>query len=158
MTAVLKLERLAVGVLGMLAILIAAYSTAARYLFPALAPDWGEEVVVYLSVWALWLSVGSLARTNGHIRAEILTHRLPAALQRAFEALHCLAGIAFCGFMGIAGLDVVRQSIAVGEHGDSTLMLPLWLYYACMPVGMALMFCAYVARLAAIARFTPERH
>ncbi|MBM3514597.1 MAG: TRAP transporter small permease [Alphaproteobacteria bacterium] len=128
MSKALHLEKLAVGVLGFVAMLVAVYSTAARYFFPSLAPDWGEEIVVYLSTWALWLSVGSLARVDGHIRAEVVTHRLSLRVQKFFEVLHCVFGMGFCGFIAVAGAEVVQMSLDVGEHSDSMLMLPLWLY------------------------------
>lgn len=141
-----QLERLGVGTIGLLAILIACYSTAARYFFPSAAPDWGEEVVVYLSVWALWLSVGRLVRSNEHVRAEVVTHFVSALVVRWLELTHAAIGIVFCVVMGWAGLEVVALSIEIGERGDSSLQLPLAVYYVGMPVGMGLMTWGYCLR------------
>lgn len=146
-TPAVPLEQLGIGTLGLMAIAMAGYSTAARYLFPSAAPDWGEEVVVYLSVWALWLAAGSLARRGAHIRAEFLVEQLGPRAQLVLELFHGVVGVLFTLAMGYAGLQIVLLSIATGERSDSTLGLPLALYYAAMPVGMGLMLVGYAVRL-----------
>lgn len=151
-TPAMPFEQLGIGALGLMAIIMAGYSTAARYLYPSAAPDWGEEVVVYLSVWALWLAAGSLARRGAHIRAEFLVERLGPRAQHAFELFHAIVGILFTLAMGYAGLRIVLLSIATGERSESTLGLPLALYYAAMPVGMVLMLAGYAVRLLTVAR------
>lgn len=142
-----QLETWATGSLGLSAILVASWATAARYFLPAWAPDWSDEVVVYLCVWALWLSAGRLARDNTHVRAEVLTHWLTPRARMIAEAFHCVIGLIFCAAMVYAGLEVVRLSVLTGEHGDSTLRLPLAIFYAGLPVGSALMLAAYATRL-----------
>jgi TRAP-type C4-dicarboxylate transport system permease small subunit len=142
-----RLERLGVGTLGLLAVLIACYSTATRYFVPSAAPDWGEELVVYLSMWALWLSVGRLVRRNQHVQAEIIVHLVPPRGQRWLEGIHAAVGIVFCAIMGWAGIEVVAQSIEIGERSDTSLHLPLAVYYIGMPVGMGFMVWGYGQRL-----------
>jgi C4-dicarboxylate transporter DctQ subunit len=142
-----RLERLGVGSLGLLAILIACYSTAARYFFPAAAPDWGEELVVYLSIWALWLSVGRLVRRDEHVKAEIVVQLVTPRVRRWLEIIHATIGVVFCLVMGWAGAEVVGLSIAIGERSESALSMPLALYYLGMPIGMGLMVWGYGRRL-----------
>lgn len=145
-------EQLSIGALGLAAIGMAGFSTAARYLKPSAAPDWSEEVVVYLSVWALWLAAASLARSGGHIRAEFVVEQLGQRAQLALEAFHALAGSVFAGAMTYAGVQIVLLSLAAGERSESTLGLPLALYYAAMPTGMAAMLVAYLIRMVSVAR------
>lgn len=147
-----RLERLGVGTLGMLAILIACYSTATRYFLPSAAPDWGEELVVYLSVWALWLSVGRLVRRNEHVQAEFVVHLAPPRVRRWLDGIHAAIGIAFCAVMGWAGLQVVALAIDIGERSESSLQLPLAIYYIGMPVGMGFMVWGYGRRLWCVLR------
>lgn len=151
-TSAKPFEQLGIGTLGLLAIGIAGYSTATRYLMPSAAPDWGEEIVIYLSVWALWLAVACLARRGAHIRAEFLVEQLGPRAQLFLEAFHALVGVIFTSAMAFAGLQIVLLSIATGERSESTLGLPLAVYYAAMPVGMGLMLIAYLIRLTALAR------
>jgi C4-dicarboxylate transporter DctQ subunit len=142
-----RLERLGVGSRGLLAILIACDSTAARYFFPAAAPDWGEELVVYLSIWALWLSVGRLVRRDEHVKAEIVVQLVTPRVRRWLEIIHATIGVVFCLVMGWAGAEVVGLSIAIGERSESALSMPLALYYLGMPIGMGLMVWGYGRRL-----------
>lgn len=144
-------EQLSIGALGLAAIVMAGFSTAARYLVPSAAPDWSEEVVVYLSVWALWLTAASLARRGGHLRAEFLVEHLGPRAQLLLEGFHALAGAVFASAMTYAGVRIVQLAIATGERSESTLGLPLALYYAAMPVGMAAMLIAYLLRLVSVA-------
>jgi TRAP-type C4-dicarboxylate transport system permease small subunit len=142
-----KIERTGVGILGLVAILIALYSTVTRYFLPSAAPDWGEEVVVYLCVWALWLSVGRLVRRNEHVQAEVVLHLVSARVRRWLEIAHSVIGLAFCAVMGWAGIEVVALSLMIEEQSESSLQLPLAVYYLSMPTGMALMVWAYGLRL-----------
>lgn len=151
-TPAVPFEQLGIGTLGLMAIAVAGYSTATRYLYPSAAPDWGEEIVVYLSVWALWLAAGCLARRGAHIRAEFLVEQLGLRAQQVFEVFHAVLGILFTLAMGYAGLQIVLLSIASGERSESTLGLSLALYYAAMPVGMGLMLAGYTVRLMTVIR------
>jgi TRAP-type C4-dicarboxylate transport system permease small subunit len=140
-------EQIGIGVLGLVAILLTCYSTMARYFFPSEAPDWGEEVVVYLCVWGLWLAAGSLARRDAHVRAEFIVHLFSNRGLYALQALHALLGLVFTAAMAYGGMQVVMMSLATGERSASTLAIPLVIYYCGMPVGMGLMLLAYIYRL-----------
>jgi C4-dicarboxylate transporter DctQ subunit len=136
-----------IGVIGLVAILLTCYSTMARYFFPSAAPDWGEEVVVYFSVWGLWLAAGSLARRDAHVRAEFIVHLFDKRGLLVLQALHALLGLVFTAAMAYGGLQVVLMSLDTGERSASTLAIPLVIYYCGMPVGMGLMLLAYISRL-----------
>ena len=140
-------EQVGIGVLGLVAILLTCYSTLARYFFPSEAPDWGEEVVVYLCVWGLWLAAGSLARRDAHVRAEFIVHLFSNRGLFALQAVHAFLGLAFTAAMTYAGIQVVLMSLETGERSASSLAIPLVIYYCGMPVGMGLMLLAYINRL-----------
>jgi len=142
-----NVEQMGIGVVGLVAILLTCYSTMARYFFPSEAPDWGEEVVVYLSVWGLWLAAGSLARRDAHVRAEFVVHLFSSRGQLVLQALHAMLGLLFTAAMAYGGLQVVMMSLETGERSASTLATPLVIYYIGMPVGMGLMLLAYIHRL-----------
>ncbi len=136
-------ERKLVGALTGASLLLACYAALSRYLLPSLAAGWVDELVIYLSVWAMWLSGGLLVRQGAHVRADILggvlSPRLAALLTRIGTAL----GMAFCALMTYAGAMVVAMSVQLGERSDSELALPLYWYYSGFPVGMALMTWRY---------------
>jgi C4-dicarboxylate transporter DctQ subunit len=141
-----NLELMGIGVVGLTAILLTCFSTMTRYFFPSMAPDWGEEVVVYLSVWGLWLAAGSLARRDAHVRAEFIVHLFSNRGLVVLEALHALLGLVFTAAMAYGGFQIVLMSLETGERSASTLAIPLVIYYCGMPVGMGLMLLAYIYR------------
>ena len=49
------IERILVGLVGALAMIVGLVQVVGRYLFPALAISWAEEVIVYLIVWGVMI-------------------------------------------------------------------------------------------------------
>ena len=139
--------RKTVGALAGFALLMACYTALSRYFFPMYAKGWMDELVVCVMIWALWLSGGLLVMDGDHVRADFLRRSLSPdwgrRLARAGDAL----GLAFAMMLTYAGAMVVMLSVRLGETADSTLALPLWTYYAGLPVGMALMTWRYWRRL-----------
>jgi len=128
-----------------------------RYIDPRLAVGWGDEVVVYLTVWAIFISTSQLVRTDGHVRPDIVLRLMPARGQRVMEIFNCLVALAFCGGLVWLGIEICRQSLAADERSITGLEFPMWIYYAALPVGSALMVIRYVIRLYRFAfRFDPS--
>lgn len=139
----MRFEERIVGGLAGLALLLAGYAALSRYLFPEFAAGWVDELVIYTSVWAIWLSGSLLVAEQGHVRADVLAHFIDARLAQRLARFGLLLGFAFCALMVYAGLMVVALSLRLGERSDSVLALPLYLYYAGFPVGMGLMAWRY---------------
>ncbi len=64
-----RIERILVGLLGALAMLVGLVQVLGRYLWPALAISWAEEVIVYLIVWAVMIVSSQLVRSAGWRRS-----------------------------------------------------------------------------------------
>ena len=153
-----RLERLIVGILGALAMLVGLVQVAGRYLFPAHAIAWAEEVIVYLIVWGVLLIASQLVRTDGHVRPDLVLRLLPPGAQRWVEVFNCLVALAFSAGMVWFGWQIVSTSWAIDERSSTALGFPMYVYYACLPVGGALMVARYLARLYRyLFRFDPAR-
>lgn len=142
-----RFERLFVGLLGALAMLVGLVQVLGRYLFPAHAIAWAEEVIVYLVVWAVLVISSQLVRTDGHVRPDLVLRILPPGAQRWVEVFNCLVALLFSAGMVWYGWEIVSTSWMIDEHSSTALGFPMWLYYACLPVGGALMVLRYLARL-----------
>jgi C4-dicarboxylate transporter DctQ subunit len=142
-----RIERVLVGLLGALAMLVGLVQVLGRYLWPALAISWAEEVIVYLIVWAVMIVSSQLVRTDGHVRPDLLLRLVPPAGQRWLEAFNCIVALAFCGGMVWYGWQIVETSWLLDETSSSGLEFPMWLYYAALPAGGALMVMRYLIRL-----------
>ena len=88
-----KAERILIGLLGALAMLVGLVQVVGRYVAPRYAISWAEEVIVYLVVWGIMLAASQLVRTDGHVRPDLLLRAVPPRAQRWMEVdqLHCCA-------------------------------------------------------------------
>jgi len=139
--------RLLAGVVGLAALLLLCFEVVARYFAPSVLPDWGSEIVIYLTVWALFLVAGELALDGGHVHADFVVDRLDTIWKFRLGLLGAFAGLIFSLIFLWYGYQVVAFAWMIGEEGESTLRFPKWIYYLSLPVGMALQCVGYVARI-----------
>ncbi len=141
------IERTLVGALGAFALVIAAVQVFGRYIDPAGAITWAEEVIVYVAVWAVMIISSQLVGTNGHVRPDLVLRILPPQVQRWVEVFNCLVALAFTFGMMWYGWDVVNGALLLDQRSSTDLQFPMWIYYTALPPGGALMFIRYVIRL-----------
>ena len=146
------IERWLVSLCGLAGLLLAVYQMGTRYLQPAWFVDWAEETVVYLIIWAIWLVSSSLVAEDRHVRADLVIRLLPARVQRAVEIVNTLVAIAFCGLVAWVGIDIATLAVELDERSTSSLRMPMWIYFACVPTGTGLMALRYVLRLGGLLR------
>jgi C4-dicarboxylate transporter DctQ subunit len=142
-----RVERILVGLLGAGALVIAVVQVFGRYIDPAGAINWAEEVIVYIAVWAVMLIASQLVRTDGHVRPDLVLRLLAPRAQRWMEMLNCLVAIAFTAGMVWYGWRVVGTALRLDQRSSSDLQFPIWIYYAALPTGGGLMLVRYVIRL-----------
>lgn len=148
-----RIERLIVGLLGAFALVIAVIQVAGRYLDPAEAITWAEEVIVYVAVWAVMLAASELVHRDGHVRPDLVLRLMKPWLQRWVEMFNCLVAIAFTFGMVWYGWQVVATAQLLDQRSSTDLQFPIWIYYMALPTGGALMMIRYVIRLARYAFF-----
>ena len=142
-----RVERTLVGLLGATALAIAAVQVFGRYIDPAGAITWAEEVIVYIMVWAIMIIASQLVRTDGQVRPDLVLRILPVRVQRWVEMFNCLVAIAFTFGMVWYGWQVVDTAVLLDQRSSSDLQFPIWIYYAALPAGGLLMLIRYVIRL-----------
>lgn len=140
-------ERLLAGLLGLAALCVGTWGVVGRYVDQKVAFTYGEEVVVYLAVWAVFLAASQLVRTDGHVRPDLVLRLLPPRAQRWAEVFNCCVAIVFCAGLAWYGLQIATTSHALDERSETGLQFPMWAYYAALPTGFGLMALRYVARL-----------
>ena len=151
------IERIVVGLLGAFALIIAVLQVFGRYIDPANAITWAEEVIVYVAVWAVMIIASDLVRTNGHVRPDLVLRLLGPQAQRWVESFNCLVALAFTFGMVWYGWDVVNTALLLDQRSSSDLQFPMWIYYLALPVGGGLMFLRYCVRLYLyVFRFDPR--
>ena len=140
-------ERTIVGLLGLTAMLIAAVQVFGRYIDPAGAITWAEEVIVYIVVWAIMIIASQLVRHDGHVRPDLVLRILRPGVQRWVEMFNCLVAITFMAGLLYYGKQVVDTALLLSQTSSSDLQFPIWIYYLSLPVGAGLMLVRYVIRL-----------
>ncbi len=140
-------EQVLVGLLGLAALLVGAWQVFGRYFDTQASSSWGDEVMVYLIVWAVMIVSSQLVRRDGHVRPDIVLRLLPVGVQRVLEVANCLVGVLFCGALAWYGWQIVGTARMLDERSSSALAFPMWIYYLALPVGMALMALRYAIRL-----------
>ncbi len=141
------LERLTVGLLGCAALGVGLWQIAGRYINPSLGSGWGDEIIVYLIIWALMIVSSQLVHRDGHVRPDLVLRLLPADAQRWLEVFNCLVALAFCGGLVWYGWTIVDTARMLDERSYTGLDFPMWVYDLSLPIGGALMFNRYVVRL-----------
>jgi C4-dicarboxylate transporter, DctQ subunit len=145
------IEETLVGLLGLIALVIGLLQVIGRYIDPARAISYAEEVIVYLIIWAIMIVSSQLVRRDGHVRPDLVLRLLPPRYLRLIEIFNCLVALVFCGALVWYGWQIVDTSLLIDETSATDLQFPMWIYYLALPVGSALMFVRYLMRLV---RFT----
>ncbi|MCP1830357.1 TRAP-type C4-dicarboxylate transport system permease small subunit [Bradyrhizobium sp. USDA 4532] len=150
------LELLLIGVLGAAALTVGTAQVIGRYVNKNFAFINGEEVVVYLTVWAVFLASSQLVRTDGHVRPDVVLRLLPPQGQRWVEAFNCCVAILFCGGLAYCGFQVAYVARSLDERSITGLEFPMWIYYSAILTGAVLMLLRCVIKLYLLVfRFDP---
>lgn len=150
-------ERWIIGILGSVSLLICVWQIVGRYISNDLALAWGEELSVYVVIWAGLLTSSQLVREDGHVRADIILRLLTPSGQRWVEVVNCAVAFLFCTAMTYFGYLATMDAYDIGEKSMTSLAFPMWIYYAALPVSAALMSIRYIIRLHQwTLRFDPE--
>ena len=140
-------ERLLIGLLAAYGLFAALYQAVTRYAFPAYAGQWADETMVYALIWAVFLACSALVGTDGHVRADLFLRAMPRGARHGVEVFNTAAALIFTAFLTYYGVLIAWEGYVWDERSMTTLRFPMWIYFACVPVGGALMALRYLRRL-----------
>jgi len=139
-----------VMVLGMVALLAAAFiltsSVATRYFLHA-STDWQDEASVFCLVGATFLCSAFVQAIRGHVGIEAVSSILPAGVNRVRIALVDLGCLAFCAFFTWKSCTLLHEAWTEGQTTSSSWAPPLWIPYALMSAGMALLTFQFLVQV-----------
>jgi C4-dicarboxylate transporter DctQ subunit len=152
-------ENTIVGALAAITLCIVLYTIVIRLVAPRLTPSWADETTVYLMIWATFIALSGVTGENRHVRADLVTNGLARRYQAGLELLSFMCGAGFAALLAWYGFAVARDAYEIGDLSTTTLRFPMWIYYACLPVGAGLMTIRYVilVYLTATGARVPER-
>ena len=141
------LESWLVGGLATLALVFCSYNVIMRLTFPALTLDFVEEVQVYMVIWAVFLSLGTLTMMDRHVKSDFFINMFSPKMQAAVAMLADVLGMLFSVGMVYFGGAVSFQAWEFGDVSTTVLRVPMWIYFAALPAGGFVMAVAYIVRL-----------
>ncbi|MBO8165477.1 MAG: TRAP transporter small permease [Brevibacillus sp.] len=112
-----------------------------RYLFHY-SLFWSEEVARYLIIWLIFIGSSIAVREKAHAVVDVVIAYLPPVWQRIFAVLGSAAAILFCGFLFIAGWEMIGHVID-SQVVTPSLGIPMVIPYLAIPVGAALMLLRF---------------
>ena len=122
------------------------YDVLSRY-FLDMASPWSFDLSEYSLVWITFLGAPWVLMQDRHVRIEILVDALPVPAQRVLGVTVSVIAVAVCVVLAW------RTGIAAVEYFRNDIMMPrIWRIpriwpYAVVPIGSALLACAFIVRL-----------
>lgn len=132
-------ERYAAGVLALISVFSAFYQVFMRYLF-SYSPEWTEEIVVYMIIWAVFIVASTLTKERGHVGATFIVEKLSTPTRRIIEIINCLLAMAFCWLICWWGYQIVNVAYVTDERSLTSFRYPMWIWYLAVPAGTTLIF------------------
>jgi C4-dicarboxylate transporter DctQ subunit len=139
-------EKFLVGLLALVATASAFYGVIMRYVFEA-APDWMEEIVIYMMIWAVFLMASTLAEEKGHVAATLIVERFSLRARRILAVFNATLALGFCLLISWYGFGIVYQAYIFDERSLTGLRFPLWVCYLSVAAGCTLVSIRYLLRV-----------
>ena len=151
-----RLEEFFVGLFTFAAAMITLYAVFMRYVMRA-APEWSEEVAIYLIIYAVYIVSSTLQEERGHVGATFFIELFPLPVRRWVEVITTVIGLIFSVIIVYYGIYIVHATFSMGEVSETSLRFPLWISYAAVPFGIALLTLRLIRRLwFLLFRFSPD--
>jgi C4-dicarboxylate transporter DctQ subunit len=141
-----KTEKYIVGLLGLITIFLAFINTILRYVFNY-SPEWMEEIIVYLIIWAAFFITGLLVEERRHVGATFFVELLPPKAHRVVEIITSSLALIFCIIVLFYGYQIVHITYTTDARSLTGMRYPLWIFYLALPVGLTLMTARFIRRI-----------
>jgi len=133
------------GALMLTGIAINFANVVSRYLFGH-ALFWAEEVMVFITIWGVFVGMAAIAYNGDHLRMDLFTARLRGPWRLALNGFMTLALLACCAFALTQSFRVVALFVQTGSVSVSA-GVPKAIPHAALAVGFALTILAVVVRI-----------
>jgi TRAP-type C4-dicarboxylate transport system permease small subunit len=140
---------LAIGLL-LAAVLVICEMVFVRYVLKGSA-IWQHEFVTYSLIGATFIGAPYVLLTRGHVNVDLVPLYLGPRGRRLLAFLALLISLAFCTLLAAYGFAFWYEAFVNDWHSETVWRPPLWIPYAALPLGMALLALQCLAELLALA-------
>lgn len=126
--------------------LLIIYDVGARTL-GAQPPYWTSALVEYSLLYITLLASPWLLWRKGHVYVQVLYQFLPKRHSIWFERLVYLVCILICIVFCVSSTMATAEALVTGEFDVRSVMVPMWVLYAPMPISFGLLglgFCRFL--------------
>ena len=115
-----------------------------RYVFSS-PISWGEEVMLYLMIVAVFLAVPAVTWDGAHLRMDLLARALPPLARRIIETLTDLISLGVAGLFVYVSVPIVLQLFEFNQRSDAA-EIPVAIPQSAIPIGFTLVALALIVR------------
>jgi TRAP-type C4-dicarboxylate transport system permease small subunit len=108
---------------------------------------WQIDVVTYCTVAATFIGSAYVLMTRGHVNVDVLPLHVGPRVRFWLALFTSLLALAFCVVLLVLGTLYWHEAWASNWRSDTVWRARLWIPYAAMPIGLALLVLQYVAEL-----------
>ena len=117
---------------------VLTWEVIGRY-FLGMPSNWQDELSVFLLIGATFASASWTQARRGHVGIDALSHVLPPRVDRVRRFVADLVALLFVAFFAWKSWELMKEAWDDGETTPSSWGPPLWIPYASMAYGMALL-------------------
>ncbi|SBV94450.1 putative Tripartite ATP-independent periplasmic transporter DctQ component [uncultured delta proteobacterium] len=131
-------EEYAILVLFPVMVVVVLAATTARYT-GFFSMFWGEEVARYTMVYLGYIGIALAMKRRAHIGVAVLTDMVKSkAGKRLVIIVQAAIILTFCGIISAFLFTIIGKQMVIGQTSPA-LMIPIWIAYAGVPLGMILL-------------------
>jgi TRAP-type C4-dicarboxylate transport system permease small subunit len=150
-----KIPYVLTGIIFLVAVLINIVNVIGRYLF-ASPIFWAEEVLVFMIVWAVFLSAASITFNGANLSMDLFYAKLKSPWKQVVNVMIAAAFLGCTLFAAAQSYQVVTLYLHNGTVSTAA-EIPLYIPHAALLVGFTLMALAVIVRLKEYITGTFER-
>ncbi|MBU1351081.1 MAG: TRAP transporter small permease [Gammaproteobacteria bacterium] len=125
--------------------LIIPWGVFSRYVMGT-GSQWPEPIAILLMMVFTFIGAAAAYRAGGHIAVDMLTEKLPAALQRLLAVVVDLLMLVICGFVAWYGTNLCIETW--GQGIAELPWLPVGATYAALPIGAVVTLLFVIEKIA----------
>lgn len=132
MKTLVKIEKLFIGLLFALSIVVIMISVIGRRL--GNAPTWSEEVVRYCVIWVTFIGSAICFRRQSHFGVDVIKRIKNNYFQKFIEVFVWLCCVFFAVFLVHHGYEFSMFVLKMGQK-TAALKMPIAMVYISVPIG-----------------------
>lgn len=100
---------------------------------------WGEEAVIYLIIFSVFIGTSIALRYNEHVGVDVVSFLFKERGKWVLAMLGALLLVIYCGAFGMLAWKMITNP-AVHTSVSPALKIPLWIVQLSVPIGLTLLF------------------